>query len=274
MPAAKNRDHIDGIVAKWKRERPDYNLSPVEIIGRMGRIMEFIDRALEAKFQEFGLSRASFDVLATLRREGPPFALSQRALMKSLLRTSGSMSVRIDAMEREELVRRDANSEDRRASIVKLTEKGAKLLERVAPEHLRNERNLLAGLDGQTCKDLAAILRRWLLSLEENGEDQTLSHLGIKVVPPQVALHRRRTAGLPDVPGLLVDSVSAGSLGEEAGLRRGDLIVGVGQENTGSLVALRKALNAPKSKTKAIRVLRGAEPLELSIVQSRNRGYA
>ena len=119
----EQKDHIDGILAKWKQEKPEYDLTPVEIIGRMGRIMEYVDRALEAKFQEFGLSRASFDVLATLRREGPPYSLSQRDLTKSLLRTSGSMSVRIDGMEREGLVQRNSQVEDRRASIVSLTEK-------------------------------------------------------------------------------------------------------------------------------------------------------
>ncbi len=103
------RDHIDRLVLKWGKERPDYDLAPVQIIGRIGRIFEYVDRALEAKFGEFDISRASFDVLATLKRTGPPYRLSQRELMKNLLRTSGSMSVRIDAMEREGLVAREAD---------------------------------------------------------------------------------------------------------------------------------------------------------------------
>ena len=94
-------DHIDRLVWKWSKERPDYDLAPVQIIGRIGRIFEYIDRALETKFAEFDVSRASFDVLATLKRSGPPYRLSQRELMKNLLRTSGSMSIRIDAMERD-----------------------------------------------------------------------------------------------------------------------------------------------------------------------------
>ena len=261
----KQKDHIDGIVAKWKQEKPEYDLAPVEIIGRMGRIMEYVERALEAKFQEFGLTRASFDVLATLRREGPPYSLSQRDLMKSLLRTSGSMSVRIDSMEREGLVQRNSQAEDRRASIVSLTEKGSKLLEQIVPEHLMNEASLLAGLDRTARKELIRLLRRWLLSFEVNSQEQTLLHLGVIVLSPRVALQRRRAAGLPDKPGVLVHAVEPGSLGDEAGLRKGDLIVGIGSQDTPSFMALRKALNEPKAKTRLVRLLRGAEPLELSI---------
>jgi hypothetical protein len=39
-------DHVDRVVQLWKTERPDYDLAPVEIIGRAGRIMEHVDRAL------------------------------------------------------------------------------------------------------------------------------------------------------------------------------------------------------------------------------------
>jgi DNA-binding MarR family transcriptional regulator len=261
----ERKDHIDDVIAKWKQERPEYDLAPVEIIGRVGRIMEYVDRALEAKFQEFGLSRMSFDVLATLRREGPPYSLSQRDLMKSLLRTSGSMSVRIDGMEREGLVQRNSQVEDRRASIVSLTEKGSRLLEQIVPEHLRNEAGLLAGLDQPARRELILLLRRWLLSLEENSQEQTLLHLGVVVVSQHVALQRRRAAGLPDRPGVLVHAVEPGSRGDDAGLRKGDLIVGIGSEDIQSFMALRKALNKPNAKTQVVRVLRGAKPLKLSI---------
>jgi DNA-binding MarR family transcriptional regulator len=265
----EKKDHVDGLIAKWKAEKPDYDLAPLEVIGRMARIMEYVDRALEAKFQEFGSSRASFDVLATLRREGPPYALSQRDLMKCLLRTSGSMSIRIDAMEREGLVRRSSQAEDRRASMVSLTEKGSELLERIVPEHLLNETNLLVGLDQSARKELVLLLRRWLVSLEENSQEQTLLHLGIVVLPPRIALQRRRAAGLPDKPGVLVHAVEPGSLGDDAGLRKGDLIVGVGSQDTQSFMALRKALNEPKAKTQAVRVLRGADPLQLFICSAK-----
>jgi DNA-binding MarR family transcriptional regulator len=114
-------DHIDRVVEQWRRQGLEFDLGPVGIIGRAGRIMEYVDRALEAKFEEFGTSRAAFDVLAALKRNGPPFQLTQRDLMRSLLRTSGSMSLRIDTLERDGLVTRRQDQDDRRSVFVTLT---------------------------------------------------------------------------------------------------------------------------------------------------------
>ena len=106
-------------------------------------------------------------------------------------------------------------------------------MEQIVPEHLMNEASLLAGLDHPARRDLILLLRRWLLSFEENSQEQTLLHLGVIVVSQHVALQRRRAAGLPDKPGVLVHAVGPGSLGDDAGLRKGDLIVGIGSQDTG-----------------------------------------
>ncbi len=167
---AKKNDHIDEVIAAWRRERPDYDLTTVAVIGRMARVMEYVDRAIEAKMAEFGLSRASFDVLATLKRSGPPYRLSQRHLMDSLLRTSGSMSIRVDALERAGYVKREADPDDRRGVLVAITSRGSALLEKVVPEHLRNEEALLSPLTRQERKELRELLHKWLSWLESQSE--------------------------------------------------------------------------------------------------------
>jgi DNA-binding MarR family transcriptional regulator len=263
-PKAHGQDHIDQAIAKWKRERPDYDLTPVEIIGRAGRIMEYVDRTLEAKFEEFGLSRASFDVLATLRRNGPPYKMTQRDLMRSLLRTSGSMSLRIDALQRQRLVERTQDDEDRRSVFVILTAKGSKLLETIIPEHLTNERALLSGLSMAERTDLTALLRKWLAGLEENAEGSQL-YLGMTLLHPRASLMKRRAVGLPDVPGLLVHCVEPGSPAEEAGFQKGDLICAIQDEPVSSAVALRKALNRSKPRVKQFRITRGVESVVLQL---------
>jgi DNA-binding MarR family transcriptional regulator len=260
----RGQDHIDQVVAKWKRERPDYDLAPVEIIGRAGRIMEYVDRTLEAKFEEFGLSRASFDVLATLRRNGPPYKMTQRSLMRSLLRTSGSMSLRIDALEHEGLVERVQDDDDRRSVFVTLAAKGSKLLETVIPEHLANELTLLSGLSTAERAALTSLLRKWLACLEANAEGPQL-YLGMTLLHPRASLMKRRSVGLPDVPGLLVHYVEPRSPAEEAGFQRGDLICAIQDDVVGSVMAFRKALNRPKPRVKQFRVTRGAESVVLRL---------
>ena len=257
------RDHIDTVVANWKRERPDYDLAPVEIIGRTGRIMEYVDGALEAKFKEFGISRATFDVLATLRRGGAPYRMPQRELMRRLLRTSGSMSLRIDALEREGFVSRSQDQEDRRSVFVTLAPKGASLLERVIPEHLANETTLLTGLSKAERDQLKSLLRKWLTALEGNNSQGPLLHLGITILDPHSSLIKRRAVGLPDVPGILVHNVEPGSWADEAGFRKGDLIYAIEGRNVSSIADLRSALNRSKSRARRFNVMRGSDSIEI-----------
>jgi DNA-binding MarR family transcriptional regulator len=261
----KEQDHIDRVVSKWAKERPDYDLTPVQIIGRTGRIFEHVDSALEAKFEEFGITRASFDVLATLKRNGHPYRLSQRELMRSLLRTSGSMSVRIDAMERQGLVVREGDTEDRRATLVAITRKGIELLEKVIPEHLLNEERLLAGLSVHDRKQLTRLLRKWSLALESDNNPQRYVHYGMVVLDASISLQRRRAVGLPDVPGVLVHAVDPGGLASEAGIRKGDLIVAIGGAVIDSISTLRRAVNSASHTAKTVEIRRGADALKIKL---------
>ncbi|HEX4310757.1 MAG TPA: MarR family transcriptional regulator [Acidobacteriaceae bacterium] len=266
--AMTDRDHIDRLVSRWRKERPDYDLAPVQIIGRIGRIFEYVDRALESKFEEFGISRATFDVLATLRRTGAPYRLSQRELMRNLLRTSGSMSIRIDAMARQGLVVREPHADDRRATLVRMTPKALALLEKIIPEHLRNEERLLSGLSARDRSQLIRLLRKWNFALELNNDNQRYVRYGMVVLDPRISLERRRAVGLPDVAGVLVHAVEPGGLADDAGIRRGDLVVAVDNVPIDSQSALRRLLNASSPAKKTIKILRNTETLRLPILVS------
>jgi len=261
-------DHVDRAVQLWKVERPDYDLAPVEIIGRAGRIMEHIDRALEAKFEEFQISRATFDVLAALRRNGKPYKLTQRELMRSLFRTSGSMSLRIDSLQKQGLVERTPDSDDRRSVFVSLTPKGVELLETVIPEHLENENSLVAGLNRVERTQLIALLRKWLVSLEEEVANGRQLYLGMTLLDSRASTKMRRAVGLPDVPGLLVNIVAAGSRAEDLGFRKGDLVTAIEGRTVTSLMELRKILNKPKPKMKRVEVVRGVDDIEFKLTNS------
>ena len=261
-------DHIDRVVQLWKAERPDYDLAPVEIIGRAGRIMEHVDRALEAKFEEFQISRASFDVLVALRRNGKPYRLTQRELMRSLFRTSGSMSLRIDSLQKQGLVERTPDDDDRRSVFVSLTTKGVKLLDVVIPEHLENENSLVAGLNQVERTQLIGLLRKWLLSLEEEVANGRQLYLGMTLLDARASMKMRRAVGLPDVPGLLVNIVAAGSRAEELGFRKGDLITAIVGQPVASLVELRKILNKSEPRMKRVAVVRGVDDIEFKLTNS------
>ena len=175
------------MIAQWARARPDLDTAPVAVIARLGRATAYVDAAINARLAEFGLTRNSWDVLASLRRSGPPHRLSPTELYLALMRTSGAMTHRLAALEQAGLVRRVPDPDDGRGMLVELTRQGRALVDRVAPAHLDNEQRLLAALTPAERETLAGLLRKLLQSFERAQP----------VPPPSGRGGRRKRGGSP-----------------------------------------------------------------------------
>ena len=154
------------MLAQWAAARPDLDTAPVAVIARLGRVTAYIDAGIDACLAEFGLTRGSWDVLASLRREGPAHRLSPTQLYVALMRTSGAMTHRLAALERAGLVRRLPDPDDGRGMLVELTRRGVALVDRVGPEHLARERAFLIALTHEEQQTLAGLLRKLLQRFE------------------------------------------------------------------------------------------------------------
>jgi DNA-binding MarR family transcriptional regulator len=184
---AEGGDHVDLVLAEWQREQPRLDTSPIAVVARIGRACALLDRGLNENFGRFGLNRTAWDVLAALRRVGAPYRRSPTELYRSLMRTSGGMTHLVDRLEQEGLVERLADPDDRRGLLVGLTRKGRTLIARVGPSHLETERRMLAALSKQEQAELARLLRKLLIGLEQQ----------FPAVPPQPASDRRRRRRQP-----------------------------------------------------------------------------
>ena len=153
-------------VEQWRRERPEFDLLPMEILGRMAELAQIVGRDhLEPLFAEFGLQRGEFDVLATLRRSGKPFALTPTALYEATMVSSGGMTNRLDRLERAGLVERRPNPKDRRGTIVGLSDRGLELIDRAVEAHLENEHRVLSGLNAEEKQQLNVLLAKLLATV-------------------------------------------------------------------------------------------------------------
>lgn len=162
-----NSDPVDAILAQWQRERPDLDVSPMGIIGRMTRLAKHLERGIQETFSDFDLHIGEFDVLATLRRSGQPYQLSPTELFNTLMVSSGTMTHRIDRLEQAHLVRRIPDPDDRRGTLIQLTDKGFEVIEEAVTAHVANEHRLLNGLEEAERRSLAQLLRKLLMSFEE-----------------------------------------------------------------------------------------------------------
>lgn len=160
-------DYVDKILLQWGRERPDLDVSPMGVIGRLSRLTRHLEKAIEETFQRHGLGAGGFDVLAALRRAGKPYRLSPTELYNSLLISSGAMTNRIDRLEEQGLVARGPDAHDRRSISVALTPKGKKTIDEAVREHTEREHELLGRLSSQEQKQLAGLLRTLLLEYDE-----------------------------------------------------------------------------------------------------------
>ena len=155
---------VDRLAEAWERERPDLDVSPMQVLSRVTRLARHLDRERSAAFAGSGLESWEFDVLAALRRAGPGHRLSPGQLLKETMVTSGTMTNRVDRLVTRGLVRRDSDPDDRRSVRVELTAAGRATVDGALVDLLEAEHTLLAGLDGPARTTLADGLRRLLAS--------------------------------------------------------------------------------------------------------------
>lgn len=158
---------MDRLVEAWGRERPDLDLGPMQVLSRVSRLSRRLDGARRAAFTEHGVEPWEFDVLAALRRAGAPYRLSPGQLLRETLVTSGTMTNRVDRLVGRELVERRPDPRDRRGVLVQLTELGRETVDGALAGLLELERPLLSGLDVAAQDQLAGLLRRLALSLDQ-----------------------------------------------------------------------------------------------------------
>lgn len=136
------------------------------VIGRLNEVSSLIARdRLAPLFAHFGLQAGEFDVLATLRRSGSPYALTPTALYEATMVTSGAMTNRLDRLEKAGLILRAPHPNDRRGIVVRLTKKGLALIDEAVAAHVANEHEILSGLTQTERETLSHLLEKLIGSV-------------------------------------------------------------------------------------------------------------
>jgi DNA-binding MarR family transcriptional regulator len=158
-------DGVDLILEQWRRERPDLDTSPMGVIGRISRLSRELEQRLEPVYADHGLEPGWFDVLATLRRHGPPYELRPTDFATALMLTSSGATKRLDRLEEAGLIVRRPDPADRRGILIALTPKGRRLVDAAVADHVANEHRILGRLTKAEQRQLAVLLRKLQLGL-------------------------------------------------------------------------------------------------------------
>jgi DNA-binding MarR family transcriptional regulator len=138
-----SRDEVDRIVDAWRRERPDLDFSPLEVLSRVG--------------------------LSALRRAGDPYQLSPKALLQQTLVSSGTMTNRIDRLVARGLVERRTDPHDGRGILVVMSDAGRTRVDTAITRLVAEEAELLDTMPGADRDVLAGLLRQLILDLDDDG---------------------------------------------------------------------------------------------------------
>ena len=158
MEDNRPEDWVAQVVGRWRAIRADLDPTPMLVIGRIARLAALTDDLLRPTFAAAGLANGDFDVLAALRRQGPPHEASPGELAAATLVTTGATTKRIDRLERQGYVTRRPSRTDGRGRVVALTPRGRRIVDRLIATHLDNEATILAGLSPTRQHELADLL--------------------------------------------------------------------------------------------------------------------
>ncbi|MGP4670124.1 MarR family winged helix-turn-helix transcriptional regulator [Agrobacterium pusense] len=163
---ADREDHVDRLRGQWARELPDIDTEPMAIFGRAKRLSNLLAPSIEETFAGFGLDRGEFDVIATLRRSGPPYQLTPTEMYTTLMLSSGGLTHRLDRLEKAGLIGRRKSKLDGRSVVVCLMPAGIELAEKAFRKDMKSELSFLQGLTPDERDTLAALLRKLVLDIE------------------------------------------------------------------------------------------------------------
>ena len=154
------------ILEQWRQQRPELDVSPVAVFGRISRIDRHKSTALREVYRRHDCDAGEYDVLAALRRTPPPHRLTPTELSRTVLVNSPTMTERLTRLEQRGLVLRTRSERDRRSVHVGLTEAGRELIDSAVQDLLAIETRLLDGLTQADRRALAALLAKLAAELD------------------------------------------------------------------------------------------------------------
>jgi len=155
-------DPVQKKIQQWSKQLPNLNTTPMALIARLQLTSKEMNDELCSNFDRYKLTDAGFDVLATLLRAGPPHSLSPSELLEQMHITSGTMTTRIDKLEKKGLVKRKTKKHDKRSVNVGLTKKGLKLIDEVIVEHVKTQERIVSVFDNDEQLVFISLLQKYL----------------------------------------------------------------------------------------------------------------
>jgi len=147
-----------GQLQRELKKRQPFESPEVEAVLNILRTSDQFQNRFGRLFREYGLTTSQYNVLRILRGEGKP--LPSLEIADRMVRVVPAITGLIDRLEKQELVRRERCTEDRRVVYVAITNKAIRLLKRIDSPDLELHKQLIGHLTRKELKELSRLLAK------------------------------------------------------------------------------------------------------------------
>ena len=138
-----------------------------EAIYSLAHIYGIIYDQLAEFLSPYNLTPGKFNILMVIKHKSTELGIKQVDVSKNLIVTPSNMTKLIDKLENEKLVARFALDGDRRVNMIKITDKGSKLLDSLWDQYCRKMQEFSKGLSMTEQKQISLLLSKWLTYINQ-----------------------------------------------------------------------------------------------------------
>lgn len=135
----------------------ELNNQNLKVLIALSRTTQAIHKRTAGLVAKYGLTMSQFAVLEALYHKG---SMNISEIIQSVLSTSGNMTVVISNLDKLELITKCTNPEDKRSSLISITEKGREIIEEIFPLHLKDLQVVFQALSNEEKELLTATLKK------------------------------------------------------------------------------------------------------------------
>ena len=135
-------------------EKNDQNL---KLLISLSRTTQAVHRRSAEIFMKGGLTTSQFAVLEALYHKG---SMTINEIIESILSSPGNMTVVINNLEKEQLITRCVNPDDKRSSLITITDTGKEKIEEIFPDHLKDLEICFKVLSADEKEQIVNILKK------------------------------------------------------------------------------------------------------------------
>ena len=153
------RDNAENLQAELGLARPIIYPAHEPVLGIV-YTATLLEKQGGRLLRRHGLTDAQFNVLMLLHHQGERGRMSQVRLGELLLVNRSNVTGLVDRMERDSLVRREDDPDDRRVNLVAITDKGEGVLAGAMADYYPMLDQVMAGLNDSERRKLMELLGR------------------------------------------------------------------------------------------------------------------